>query len=150
MSFHLAPDIERDLVVGLQSIQVTLANASLFTLLPSPILTFIDSTVPYIYLPPEACEKFETTLGLVYNETDNLYFVDDKLHTQLQTMNPRFVFTIGNDETSSSTVEITLPYDSFDLTASPPLLPNTTSYFPIRRATKDTEYTLGRTFLQEA
>lgn len=150
VSFALAPDVERDLVVGLQSISVTITNSTTYTLLPSPILTFIDSTIPYIYLPKEACEKFEANLGLTYNEDDNLYLVDDNLHQQLRAMNPTFKFQIGNDKTSQSTVEIVLPYDSFDLTAKYPFFPNDTQYFPIRRASNESEYTLGRTFLQEA
>lgn len=38
----------------------------------------------------------------------------------------------------------------FDLEASYPIYPNATSYFPIRRAANDSQYTLGRAFLQEA
>ncbi|MDI1488660.1 MAG: hypothetical protein OHK93_007935 [Ramalina farinacea] len=119
-------------------------------MLPSPILTFIDSTIPYIYLPPQACEQFETNLGLVYNEEDNLYLVDDALHKQLKYINPTFKFVIGNDKTSQTTITIVLPYDSFDLQAKYPFLPNDTGYFPIRQAKNESEYTLGRTFLQEA
>ena len=150
VSFGLAPDIERDLVVGLQSISVTLANSTTYTMLPSPILTFIDSTIPYIYLPPQACKQFEANLGLVYNEEDNLYLVDDSLHKQLQNINPTFKFVIANDKTSQSTITIGLPYNSFDLQAKYPFLPNDTGYFPIRQAKNESEYTLGRTFLQEA
>ncbi|CAL8584356.1 hypothetical protein XPA_009958 [Xanthoria parietina] len=46
-------------------------------------------------------------------------------------------------------VDIILPYASFDLIAKPPLLPNATSYFPLRRG-NDSQITLGRAFLQEA
>ena len=42
-----------------------------------------------------------------------------------------------------------LPYAAFDLQASYPIYLNATDYFPIRHA-NDTQYTIGRTFLQEA
>jgi hypothetical protein len=53
-------------------------------------------------------------------------------------------------------VNITLPYDAFDLQLSYPYLPNTTYadpskyYFPLRQAANETQYVLGRAFLQEA
>lgn len=150
VSFDLALDVARDLVVGLQSVKSTYANGSSQALLPSPIMTFIDSTIPYIYLPVEACQTFERVLGLVWDPTNNLYLVDERLHQNLLNANPKFTFSIGNDKNSSPTVDIILPYASFDLVAEPPLLPNETSYFPLRRAANDSQYTLGRTFLQEA
>ena len=150
MSFNLAPDPARDLVVGLQSIIATYENGSSQTLLPSPILTFIDSTLPYIYLPAEACQIFEQEFGLVWNSTLNLYPVDEGLHETLVNANPSFKFRIGDDKDSSPVVDITLPYASFDLPANPPLLPSNTSYFPLKRAVNESQYTLGRTFLQEA
>lgn len=45
---------------------------------------------------------------------------------------------------------IDMPYASFDLVASPPLAASGTRFFPLRRADNDTEYTLGRAFLQNA
>lgn len=140
----------RDLVVGLQSITSTFANGSSSTLLSSPVLTFIDSTIPYIYLPPTACEMFETNLGLTFNETMNLYLVDDALHQELLLINPQFTFKIGSDLLSTPTIDITFPYSAFDLILGPPLLPSNISYFPIRRAANDGQLTLGRVFLQEA
>lgn len=149
VSFTLAPDIQRDLVVGIQSITSTYINGSVSSLLPSPTLAFIDSTVPYLYLPEDACKTFESELGLVYNEKNNIYFVDDSLHQKLLASNPQFTFRLGNDKLSKPTVDITLPYASFDLVFKPPIRPNATSYFPLRRGTDD-QITLGRAFLQEA
>ncbi|KAL8670074.1 MAG: hypothetical protein Q9168_005369, partial [Polycauliona sp. 1 TL-2023] len=149
VSFSLAADVQRDLVVGIQSITSTLNNGSVSSLLPSPALAFIDSTVPYLYLPVDACEAFESALGLVYDKKNNLYFVDDTLHQTLSNINPKFTFVLGNDKLSKPTVTITLPYASFDLMIKPPLKPNATSYFPLRRG-NDSQITLGRAFLQEA
>ena len=151
VTFDLAPDISRDLVVGLQSITSTAANGSNHSLLPNPIWTFIDSTLPLIYLPPESCQAFENAFGLTYNDAANLYTVDDSLHQSLTTSNPNITFQLGNSLTDGPTVDIVLPYASFDLLASPPRVEgNATKYFPLKRAANETQYTLGRTFLQEA
>ncbi|KAG8530186.1 uncharacterized protein KY384_004686 [Bacidia gigantensis] len=149
VSFALAQDVQRDTVVAIQAITSTFNNGSVSSLLPSPTLAFIDSTVPYIYLPEEACKTFEAQLGLVWNQKQNLYFVDQTLHDTLSNLQPRFTFRLGNDKITGPTVNITLPYSSFDLTIKPPLLPNETSYFPLRRG-NDSQITLGRAFLQEA
>ena len=150
VSLSLAPDVSRDLVVGLQSISGTATNLSTTPLLPSPILTFIDSTQPYIYLPIESCQAFENAFGLVWDETTKTYWVDDNLHQTLLTTNPNITFTIGNSLTGGPTVDIFLPYASFDLQAKHPAVADTARFFPLRRAANETQYTLGRTFMQEA
>ena len=150
VSFDFAQYIARDLVVGLQSIKVTYGNGSSEALLPSRILSYIDSTIPYIYLPTAACQVFEMELGLIWNATNKLYFVDENLHQKLLSSNPQFRFTVGNNKTSQPTVEIVLPYASFDQIIKPPFVKESTPYFPIRRANNESQYTLGRVFLQEA
>ena len=128
----------------------TFANGSIRSLLPSPILPFIDSTQPFIYLPVESCRSFEEAFGLVWNETYEVYWVDYDLHQKLLSVNPNITFGIGNTEKGGPTVEIVLPYASFDLQAMPPAAPNSTRLFPLRRAANSSQYTLGRTFMQEA
>ena len=153
ISFSLAPDISRDLVVGLQSITILSAHDSASqpqALLPSPILTFIDSTLPYIYLPVESCQMFEKAFGLSWNDTAAMYWVDDTVHQALMTTNPTFEFKIGNSKTGGPTVDISFPYASFDLEAKNPFISNATRYFPIQQAANESQYTLGRAFLQEA
>lgn len=150
VSFHLAPDISRDLVVGLQSITATDSSGFNTSLLSSPILTFIDSTIPYIYLPLEVCHAFEKTFGLIWDQGRHLYLIDDKNHEKLLKLNPTFKFRIGDMKQSKITVDIVLPYASFDLVANPPLVDSpSTRYFPLQRAANESQYTLGRTFLQE-
>lgn len=151
MSFSLAPDSSRDIVVSLKSISLTDATRVAVPLLPDPILTFIDSTIPYIYLPLEACQAFEAELGLTYNSTTGLYPVNDTLHESLIANNPTLTFSLGDTLGGHSTVDIVLPYASFDFdVASYPEVPNTTRLFPLYRSSDDTQYTLGRGFLQEA
>lgn len=149
----LAPDISRDLVVGLQSIKAVNGynNGSAISLLSQPILTFIDSTLPYIYLPLSACQAFERTFGLIWNDTAEMYWIDDALHQEFLSNDPNITFTIGDTEVPEGpTVDIVLPYASFDLEAKNPFVVNSTRYFPLQRATNDSQYTLGRAFLQEA
>ena len=151
MSLTLATDISRDLVVGLQSISSSATNDTTTqrqSLLPNSIWTFIDSTLPYIYLPIEACQEFEKTLGLAWNSTVQMYWVNDTLHQGLLSKNLSFTFAIGDARAGGPTVQITLPYASFDLEVKYPFEPG--RYFPLQQAVNDSQYTLGRTFLQEA
>ena len=149
VSFHLAPDQSRDLVVVLHSILSKDSAGLTESLLPHPILIFLDSTLPYIYLPLEACKRFEKMFGLIWDSSMYMYTVDEELHRSLTISNPTFTFTVG-DSKSGATVDIVLPYASFDLLAKYPLVPNNTRYFPLLRAENETQYTLGRVFLQEA
>ncbi|KAL8947073.1 MAG: hypothetical protein Q9222_006606 [Ikaeria aurantiellina] len=149
VTFNMATDISRDLVVGLQRI-VSTERGSSTQLLPSPHYTFIDSTIPYIYLPIDACRAFEQLFGLVWNATFELYLVDDELHDILTTRNPNITFQIGNSDKAGPTVNITLPYAAFDLTYKPWFDSSPIRYFPLKRAANDTQLTLGRAFLQEA
>lgn len=109
----------------------------------------IDSTVPYIYLPTDACAEFETAFGLTWDNSTELYLLTDAQHTALQTQNPNITFTLGN-LTSSTNIDIVLPYAAFDLTVSYPIVENATRYFPLKRANDSSQFTLGRTFFQEA
>lgn len=150
--FHFAPDNSRDLVVAIQSV-TSVVNGTSTDLLPSGILAYIDSTVSEIWLPIEACEVFEETFGLVWNSTNNIYALNETQYDTLKATNPNITFTLGDNISGGQTVNITLPYDAFDKLASWNRwdnFPESTRYFPLHRAENDTQYTLGRTFLQEA
>ena len=144
LTWALAPANDRDLVVQLQSIK-----SGTTSLLPEVIPVFLDSTVPYIFLPATACALFETAFGLAWDNETQLYLLTDAQHASLKAKNPSITFSIGN-LTSTTTVDITLPYAAFDLTATYPLVENATRYFPLKRANEVEQYTLGRTFFQEA
>lgn len=151
ISFPFASDISRNLVVGLQSIEFSDSNTEPKNLLSAGILTFVDSTVPHIWLPVSACKLFEDAFGITYDRQTDLYLVNDTLRDTLLAQNASVTFVIGNDVEGGDTVNITFPYHSFDLEASYRTLNGTTRrYFPLRRAANDTQYTLGRTFLQES
>ena len=151
ISFDFAPDNDRDLVVGIQAIKSTAQSGKTTNLLPGGgINSYIDSTVPYIYLPTDSCKAFEDAFGLEWNADKNLYPVTNDQHEKLISLNASVTFTLGNSAQGGQTVDITLPYKSFDLQLKWPIVTNTTQYFPLKRAINDTQYTLGRTFLQEA
>lgn len=86
---------------------------------------------------------------LQYDNTTELYLVNDTLHSQLLNQGANVTFTLTN-VTGQVLVDIVLPYQSFDLIANYPLVQNTTRYFPLKRSQNNTQNTLGRTFLQEA
>ncbi|KAL8717936.1 MAG: hypothetical protein Q9225_004869 [Loekoesia sp. 1 TL-2023] len=150
MSFSFAPDNDRDIVVGIQSIISTDQDGTTHDLLPTGINAYIDSTVPQIWLPLEACKAFEKAFNLTYDAENMIYPVSNALHRKLVAQNASITFTLGDSYSGGQTIDITLPYDSFDLQAEPPFTPNATKYFPLQRAVNETQYTLGRTFLQEA
>ncbi len=152
LSIPFAPHKGRSLLVGIQSISSVDQNGTTSNLLPSGIMASVDSTEAQIWLPVEACQAFEKAFGLTYNETNGFYLVDDTLDTNLQAQNASVTFTLGSTASGGETINITLPYNSFDLLLKPPAanLTSSTKYFPLRRAENDTQYTLGRTFLQEA
>lgn len=153
LTWTFAPDNERDIVVGIVDITASTTTKSNISLLNrDPFSMYIDSTVAELWLPVEVCEAFEDAFGLQYDNLTSLYLVDDELHERLQAENPSVTFLLGQKYSTNATVNITLPYNAFDLQASPPYkgLSNVTNYFPIRRATRDNQFVLGRTFLQES
>lgn len=152
LSIPFAPNPSRNLMVGIQSIKSVDQSGKSTDLLSTGIMAHVDSTVPQIWLPVEACQAFENAFGLTFDETSQLYLVNNSLHDQLNDRNASFTFTLGAAATGGQTTDITLPYKSFDLLVTPPTsgVANSSRYFPLRRAANDTQYTLGRTFLQEA
>jgi hypothetical protein len=110
------------------------------------VLFNIDSTLTQMWLPLEACKAFEDAFGIVWYETAQLYLLNDTARYNLQRLNPSVNITIRESEQRS--VTFTLPYTAFDLTATAPLVKeSSTPYFPLKRASG--LFVLGRVFLQE-
>lgn len=120
-------------------------------LLGEPVIMALDSLVSQLWLPISTCQAFETTFGLVWNVKYELYLLDETQHSALIAQNASVTFTLSTGMSNSTErLNVTLPYAAFDLKASPPLTDNETSfYFPLKRAANETQYTLGRTILQE-
>jgi hypothetical protein len=153
LTFIMAPDNERDLVVGVAGLTASTSTKQNMNLLKRDDLNmFIDSTIAEMWLPLDVCKAFEDAFGLKYDNKTNLYLVDDSLHQKLLAQNLSITFTLGQKYSTDATMQITLPYAAFDLEASPPYrgLQQKSKYFPIRQGGNSSQWVLGRTFLQEA
>ena len=150
VSFTFGPLVTSQLVVGLQSI--TYSNSSTqSSLLSQGVNTLVDSTVPYLWLPASTCDAFQQAFSLTWDPIHNLYTVNDSSHEANIKHDASIVFQLTNSLTGGSpSINITLPYASFDLVATAPLVSSQTRYFPLQRGNDDSQYTLGRTFLQES
>lgn len=168
-TFDLDPN--QNPVVALNEITVTaqpLPSSNVSTGWPSNSLTLlgsneanlftIDSSTPYLWFPEAVCLQFEKAFGLTYDDAVQLYTFgsNSTQHEALVDWNMTFQFAVADYPGSSNSVSLSLPYEAFDLQlsypypglnatqSSPP-----TNYFPLRKAENNTQYTIGRTFLQE-
>ncbi|KAK6347878.1 hypothetical protein TWF718_005698 [Orbilia javanica] len=138
-----------DLSVNIEHITSTDANGTRALLPSSGISAYLDSSVSHIWLPLDACQKFEDEFGIIWNEDLKLYLVNNTQHEKLVIRDASIQFRIGHFSTNK-TVDITFPYSAFDLKLSYPYTTNPIRYFPLKRAANNTQYTLGRVFFQEA
>jgi hypothetical protein len=143
------------LVVGVQSItiaSVSDAGRNIYsaTSSSSGFFAVIDSSLPYLSLPIAICNAFEDFFMLTYDPETGFYLVNDTVFEHNRKQEATVTIQLGDDMRASvHSVSINLPYDAFDLVGSSPVFPQSTRYFPIRRAA-DGINILGRTFLQES
>ena len=139
----------RDLEVTIAGIDISGGHGSA---LNTPTKAFIDSVVAELWLPLETCQVFESAFGLVWNDVYDMYLISEAQHARLTSQNSSVTFTLGDD--SAESTQIVLPYSAFDQVASYPLAgiqdESAVYYFPLKRAYDESQYYLGRTFLQEA
>jgi hypothetical protein len=114
----------------------------------NPIAVRIDSILPQIWLPPDACKVFEEAFNLTWSDAAEAYILDEATHERLLHQNPSVNFTISTGQ-SGSAKNFTLPYSAFDLRLEYPYVAKSTPYFPLKRANSSMQYMLGRVFLQE-
>jgi hypothetical protein len=137
--------------VNIQSIvSRDLANTTVGMLPDGAAYSLIDFAEPHMWLPVSTCDAFARAFNLTYDNTTDLYLVDAATRARLLERNPSITFGLGTTANPAERVNVVLPYSAFDQQATYPIYPNTTNYFPIRRAYNDTQYTIGRTFFQEA
>lgn len=148
VSFTLADDITRDIVVAVQSIAYS--GDSQKMLLSDPIYASIDSTDPNIWLPAAACRQFEEVFGLTLDNDTGLYLVNDTHHSDLLATDAQVTFVLSDSPSGGEAVSVILPYQAFAREVKYPKADNDSYYFPLKQAANDTQYILGRTFLQEA
>ena len=140
-------DSSRDLLVGIQQITSDTLDTPL---LSNGIYAFIDSMVPHMWLPISVCSAFEQAFNLTWNATAGLYLLTEEEHAHLIALNANITIKLGPNAAGNESVDIIMPYGAFDLTASSPLTESPTRYFPLQRAQNESQYTLGRVFLQQA
>jgi hypothetical protein len=153
-------DANRNPMINLDGITVSATGtppwgAGPYTLMVEPAQVLIDSTTPFLWLPESACRAFEQALGLTWNSSMNLYLLDNEtIYSGLVGPNLSFTFRLTLEPGSVEGVEIVIPFSSLDMTISWPYVNISSTekikYFPLKRASSDRQYTLGRSFLQEA
>jgi hypothetical protein len=110
VTFSFGPDTSKSLMVAIQVITTSTGDH----LLPDAIVSVVDSTVPHIWVPQASCQKFEASFNLVRDSATDLYLVNDTLHDALLARNVSITFTLGTQVSGGDTVDIVLPYESFD------------------------------------
>ncbi|CZR60088.1 uncharacterized protein PAC_09983 [Phialocephala subalpina] len=155
LTFNFSSNDQPDLAVQISSITALNTSSSSssttpVTLLSIPITTYLDSTIPYMYLPLSVCSLIESTFGLTYNATTQLYTISTIQHTLLLAQNANITFTLTRPDLLGSPITLVFPYLAFALQATWPLVDTPTLYFPIKRANDSSQYRLGRAFFQEA
>lgn len=140
-------DISRDLLCSVQSVTTNISSTPLMS---TPDFWFIDSLVASMWFPEDVCAAFEDAFGLEWDDDYSIYLINDTQHATLLEQKAAVTLRIGANSSTSTTVDIVMPYQSLALNASWPVYPNATRYFPLKRAVNDTQYTLGRAFLQNA
>ncbi|KXT13166.1 hypothetical protein AC579_9394, partial [Pseudocercospora musae] len=133
ISFAAWAGSARALTVSLQNIVVSNPALGTNTLFTSPLNMSIDMTISQIWFPETVCESIAQLCGLTFDDSTDY-----------------FTFTIAANSGENQTYNIVLPYAAFDQQVGWAKYNNGMAYFPIRRARNDTQYVLGRTFLQEA
>lgn len=128
---------------------MTSVNGTKTNLLSDGIKATIDTNTPDIWLPTSVCDHIASTLGLTYFQEADRYIVNDTTRAAIKSSSPTFTFVIGTSTSGGSTVTIEIPYGAFDLQATYPIFGTPAYYFPLRRAANESQFTLGRAFLQE-
>ena len=130
-------------------------------------VALIDSTTPYLWLPESICDNFANALGFKYNDTFDLYILDNDQYNTLSDMeNLAFTFSLssydnqdnfGHPLHENGVVNITLPSVSFISTLQFPFQNESIEYgapavpyFTLRKSHSNDSIILGRSFLQEA
>ncbi|KAF7503989.1 hypothetical protein GJ744_002917 [Endocarpon pusillum] len=149
LTIHGVQDAYQPMRLGIHGIKGGSTN-----LLDMPIVAALDSIVSQIWLPISACKNFESAFGLIWDSRYELYILNETQRLILLTQNATITFTLstGSLQDTDDHLDIIFPYAAFDLRAKPPFagLNETVHYFPLKQAANETQYTLGRTFLQEA
>ena len=144
-------DAFRQMLLSINSITYNSStNSSVFS--NTPITAGVDSTVTQMWLPEAVCQSFEEAFSITWNSTSNLYIIDDRSRFANQALNPSVTFTLSSGSNADKKeIDLTPPLRRFrPQTHFSESIDYDGNYLPLRRAQNDTQYLLGRAFLQEA
>ena len=148
VTFPFGPDIGREFLVGLQRITSNISSSPILSTNTSVIL---DTAVPDIWLPVEACDRFEKAFGLQYNATANQYYANHTVYQSWPQKNPQLSFEFVSLQNTTLPATIVIPFASFILlNTTDSTNPSGIAIVALRQAKNATQYTMGRTFFQEA
>lgn len=122
------------------------------TLSPSTSV-FIETPLPYIYMPQSTCDAITQYLPVTYQAKYGLYFWDtDDANYQRIVSSPSFLsFTFRLNSDINLNFTINVPLALLNLTLTAPIIDTPTQYLPLRPAEGPSgKYVLGRAFLQAA
>ncbi|KAF7197353.1 Candidapepsin-2 [Pseudocercospora fuligena] len=142
-----------ELRASLQRVTVTNSRLGLArSLATSSNSTFlIDSTTSQLWLPTDLCEDLSQAFGLEYDQTFNYYTISSSVHLDLIGRNASMSLALAAADNPAESTIVTLKYEALATNLSAiPYNESTQLYFPIRRASDENQYVLGRVLLQEA
>ncbi|KJR81500.1 uncharacterized protein SPSK_00998 [Sporothrix schenckii 1099-18] len=132
---------------------------------PASSLAIVDSTTPFLWMPQDACGRFASTIGLVWNKELLLYqFASPALYNDYlsgQGVSLTFNMSGRGNTGADDIVSLTVSSAAFALNASYPYAPTMkpsdppVPYFPLQclplngNTTVNTRIVLGRAVLQE-
>jgi hypothetical protein len=149
ITFPFDKDDERPASLKIQQITAKNTLNGSVSILQDEIYVNLDFTMPYLWLPQDTCDRIASYFELKHDAETGLYLVEDDAHDELVVRNPILTFEFGDSFNLAKRVNIAIPYAAFYLQASWPMYNSTKNYFPIKRA-NESQYTLGRAFMQEA
>lgn len=130
-------------------------------------MALIDSTTPYLWMPPRLCDSFASAFNLTYNDTFQLYTLTNDQYQDYSSSDAySFTFSLASIDnhdnfglplSAPGVINITVPIRSFVGSLQYPFKRETIKYgqpavpyFMLRKATNQSEMIIGRSFLQEA
>ena len=140
--------------VDIAGITITADNRNLTDTVSVPLDSVlamsVDPVTPQIWLPKTTCDLFAEAFGLEWDPASELYTVNRTTHERLVETNPPVTFSLQSSRVDGTTQNFTLSYQtSFDLNVSYPFVDSWKYYFPLKRASRPSQYMLGRAFFQE-
>ncbi|KAI8957022.1 hypothetical protein F5Y11DRAFT_361193 [Daldinia sp. FL1419] len=111
----------------------------------------IDPCLPYLNLPRSTCDAIAAEIPVKLDDGLGLYLWDTASpdYTRIIQSPSVLTFTFVDPDSNLHKVNISVPFSHLNLTLDEPLVDKPTPYFPCNAAS-NSEYTLGRAFLQDA